>query len=565
MIRPVSIVLSGLFIACAVSPVARASVVVLANQTDQSVTFAEVLPGEKARAYRIAPGDVLPLPARGPITVRFEAGGRVVDRRAVPDSICAFVREGSLDLIQRSFGVDGAVAAPRAEERLDVVGVLPVMILVDEEEPAVRRLWESRLRRRVADASRIFERHCLMRFEVVSVGVWESNDGVTDFSLSLREFEREAPLVPPACLAIGFTSQYRKPDANRVHLGGTRGPLYHHLLVREWSQHISEPERLEVLVHELGHVLGASHSAESASVMRPMVGDRQSRARSFRIGFDPLNTLAMFVFCEQLRLRGARRLADLSPASRAVLSNVYAELQRSLPDDTAASRYLTLLAMSAPRAAAPGPPTLPAATQSVVRAVTRAALADESRPASSDALADYYVRAAAREASRLPKPLAVKAFLSGLVAVLEGRDGARPSVLGKPTIHGREDLLRHFVAAGGLSATVGPAGAASLSSLKETIDGQKAGRFSFSDLAADFAGIEVVTRLAKAELSLDELAGSFEARHFVLPPDRVPEDMTSDAFRKTYGGPNDPRFQQQADVLRRQTLILPGYATKKRP
>ena len=45
-----------------------------------------------------------------------------------------------------------------------------------------------------------------------------------------------------------------------------------------------------MLVHELGHFLGAVHSAESRSVMRPNIGDRQERVRSFHIGFDAPNT-----------------------------------------------------------------------------------------------------------------------------------------------------------------------------------------------------------------------------------------------------------------------------------
>src|SRR3990172_8995441 len=61
----------------------------------------------------------------------------------------------------------------------------------------------------------------------------------------------------PAQLAIGFTSQYQVVTG-RVHMAGTRGTLQSHILVREWSQHMSEPERLELLVHELGHFLGAS-------------------------------------------------------------------------------------------------------------------------------------------------------------------------------------------------------------------------------------------------------------------------------------------------------------------
>ena len=162
---------------------------------------------------------------------------------------------------------------------------ITVKILADDDEAATRDIWERRLRGRLAAASSVFERHCFVRFEVVAVDTWNSNDSITDFELSFADFEQQVRPAP-ARLAIGFTSQYRVMPG-RTHLGGTRGPLHSHLLVREWSNRISESEKLEVLVHELGHFLGAVHSPERDSVMRPILGDKQARAVGFRIGFDP--------------------------------------------------------------------------------------------------------------------------------------------------------------------------------------------------------------------------------------------------------------------------------------
>ena len=55
-------------------------------------------------------------------------------------------------------------------------------------------------------------------FQVVAVETWESDDQITDFRQSLREFEREAKLEP-ARLAIGFTSQYEFRDVS-IHVRG---------------------------------------------------------------------------------------------------------------------------------------------------------------------------------------------------------------------------------------------------------------------------------------------------------------------------------------------------------
>ena len=112
-----------------------------------------------------------------------------------------------------------------------------------------------------------------MRFEIVTVGHWASDPAVRSFDQSLMEFAQKVRPVP-ARLAIGFTSHYEWVRGE-MHLGGTHGALASHILIRESPGQVSEPERLEVLVHELGHFLGAAHTSDKTSVMRPMLGDRQ--------------------------------------------------------------------------------------------------------------------------------------------------------------------------------------------------------------------------------------------------------------------------------------------------
>jgi hypothetical protein len=230
--------------------------------------------------------------------------------------------------------------APSGDDdaRRDRRRTIRIAVFADDEEPAVDQIWKRRLQDRIAAASRILERSCGMRLAVRSFGRWETDDDVGEFDLSLREFERS---VRPgeADVAIGFTSQYAI-TRGRTHLGGTHGPLHTHILLREWSRHVSEPERLELLIHELGHFLGAVHSPESNSVMRSVLGDRQARARAFRIAFDPVNALAMSIVGEEVRDRGISSFAQLSEPSRARLEGIYATLAKALPDDPAATSYL---------------------------------------------------------------------------------------------------------------------------------------------------------------------------------------------------------------------------------
>ncbi len=220
-------------------------------------------------------------------------------------------------------------------------------------------------------------------------------------------------------MAIGFTSQY---PANQFssHLGATRGPLHPYVLVREWSPQITETERLEILVHELGHVLGAAHSADDNSAMRPKMTDRRARARSYRITFDPLNTLAMSLVAEEIRLHEAHSFLQFRPATHAKLRSLYATMAKALPDDKAAARFVAAMdklaeARETHPASGPAPDSLVTATQTVLQAIVTAAR--ENRGLTGDRRTEYLTRRAAEAAQHLPPEVAASAFLP---------DGNRP-------------------------------------------------------------------------------------------------------------------------------------------
>jgi hypothetical protein len=296
----------------------------------------------------------VPIPLSGPMQLSFGAADRSRTYRVVPNGMYYFgeTRPGQLDLHEIGLSLQEVarpvlLAPERMSNPLDntpvrgVPAVIPVKVLFDEDEVTPRAQWERRIRARFDDVSRVFEKQCFVRFKIVAIESWRSEDALLSLDESLSEFEREVDPAP-ARLAIGFSGQY-KASQQYLHLGGTRGPLHTHLLIREWVNHNSEAERLEVLIHELGHFLGAVHSPESTSVMRRVLGDRQAREVKFRIGFDPLNTLAMCLLGSELRARPLVRLADLQPATQVELRKLYTELSRALPDDPTAIRYLRLL------------------------------------------------------------------------------------------------------------------------------------------------------------------------------------------------------------------------------
>lgn len=227
---------------------------------------------------------------------------------------------------------------------------IAVKIFVDEEEPRTRAYYEQVLGSRLDKASTILSQYGSIRFAVTHFGTWTSNDANHTFAKSLKEFEL-ATNPHPAELAIGFSSQY-KLKRGTSNLGGTRGPLRRHILIREGSPNTQETERLEVLTHELAHYLGAAHSGSMNSVMRPVLGDHQSRARAFRIQLDPDNAEVVRIISDEMARFHIHSLHQLTLPSKAGIREQYRRLAKSFATDEVAKRYVMLMDKSIQRSIA---------------------------------------------------------------------------------------------------------------------------------------------------------------------------------------------------------------------
>ena len=578
---------------------AEAGVAVLGNRTGDPIEFAVQWPSGATTRHRLEAWSSVPVPVTSPVKIVVDANGTAEEKTLRPGLIYYFVLQNErLEL--------GRVAIPSSEAAVDPppppkpgatiapMYTVPVMLLADEDEPAVARLWQKRLRDRLAAASKVFELYCRVRFEVVAVGRWNSDNRITDFNQSLREFELEVNPAP-ARLAIGFTSQYRRPAMRRMHLGGTRGALHSHILIREWAQHVTRVELLEVLVHELGHYLGATHSPEGNSVMRPKLGDGRAHARSFRIGFDPLNTFIIYTLGEELRAGRYRGLSRLHPHTKAQLRDIYLAVAKMMPEDESTKHYLKYLDPSPRVRARPTlyPKPLVEATQIVVQAVTDAARRNNATPTgpggsavagrvSGDRLTELYVRRAAAAAAKLPRDVAAKAFLLGLGISLDNtttlryapmagqfcrqvessqQRRERLAVLGSPTMRGRRDLAKHFAVSGALTALIGPQAAEATGIAKEIADARGSSGFSFVDVAADLAGTTFASHVRDGKIPLEALVVSFAVGNFLPELHGLQEGISWDDFLRQYQSTQGDGFRRQQTAIRQRILALPGYKT----
>jgi hypothetical protein len=564
-----------------------ADVIVLANRTDRPMQI-RVGPASGAMQQVTLPmGDVAPVFLDGKGRVEFAANG--VAKRYSLDANCAYyfgrAVDGRIDLQRIGLGEDGTTLSGRSlrGSATGPAAVITVKICVDEEEPARRAHWERRFRRRVASASAILEKFCGVRLEVVATDVWNSDNDTNDLHASLGEFEREVS-ASPARVALGFTSQYQM-TRGRTHMAGTRGPLHSHILAREGSPEISEPEKLEFLVHELGHFLGAAHSPERSSVMRPILGDDRAGRSDFRIQFDPVNALAVAMVGEEIRRRNITHISELMPDTRRRLRQIYTELARSLPDDPAGYHYVQLMGSTA------GAPVT-VSTQKVLQAIVRAAAANQALPEppakgvgglsrrSGDKLTEYYVREAARAADSLPDETAGRAFLLALAIGLDdaqslasvpavaesvanielpSQRSVRLTLLGRPTMHGRRDLAQHFFASAFLTSVVGAKGATAAGFAKELLDAQGLSGFSFADIAADRAGVRFGNSVTKNHFSLAAIGNSFETSAFVPDIKDLPEGLSAAQFKSQYGKKDSPKVLEQLKEIDKRINALSPY------
>ena len=340
---------------------------------------------------------------------------------------------------------------------------------------------------------------------------------------------------------------------------------------------------MEILVHELGHYLGASHTADIDSVMRPQFGDRRSHSTSFRIGFDPLNTLAMNLFSDELRAHAYRGFAQMPLDVKRELQRIYLVLGKEVPKDPAAAQFIEILnlPMTVSNPAPAKPTELISATQAVVQAVTDAARINRSSitELKGDAMTEYFIRRAAAEAETHPPAVAAKAFLLGIGIALDDSklwsefpvlndfysqiesDEARQhrlSILGKTTMHTRHDHAQHFAVSCALAVRLGPAAAEQAGVAKEISDAHGQSGFSFIDLSADMAGVTFATQVASGKIPLDQLAKSFKIPDFLPEVDALKEGISWQDFTKEYGAINDNRFQKVRNRNSKADTIASG-------
>ncbi|MDO4630427.1 MAG: hypothetical protein Q4C70_14710, partial [Planctomycetia bacterium] len=336
-------------------------VTILTNQAPVPVRFwIEETPGGERVEKTLLRGDTAVISNPQAATAVFEYGAELVQLQLAQDEIYLFApMEGKMELLGIGPNYPGGKVPSRfsgknAEARNsanngktggavnggavngDVFPTLtiPVVIYMDESIPMAVAPWEKRVRERVAEASAILEKTCFTRLEIQEFKSWQSDPKCENLGDMLKDFEGKSRL-PQGVLAIGFTANRHAPHT-RMELGVARQPFMGPILLREEAPQITEVERLETLLHEMGHFLGAVHTSDENSVMRTVMRERLARDVNFTIAFDPLNALAMNLWVRQFLRGDGKRVRTIDPDVVDGLEAVYRMVQRIAEEQKAA-------------------------------------------------------------------------------------------------------------------------------------------------------------------------------------------------------------------------------------
>ena len=331
------------------------------------------------------------------------------------------------------------------------------------------------------------------------------------------------------------------------------------------------------------------------------MGDGRSNRREWVTQFDPLNLLVLHVWAEELSA-GHKTADEFGAKGRERLRVLYASIaavhEAAKSDDPQAREQAVAFAPDGRPPADPKPAPPPAvdftprtadekAIRAVVLAVTARAVELADTPPDGihpkpkgDALTAEYVKAAAAAALEVDEKRRAKAFLIGLGVALddspilrdkpvigklvkgvEGEDerAARVKALGRPTLHGRRDWCQHWAVSAALAETFGEAAAELAGQAKELADMKTPSGFSFADLAADYAGIDLAGAVNATPSRLDKLAKGFDAKEWVPDPSPFDDGLPEAAFKKKYGGVDDERYKKQIADVRAAVAGVPAF------
>ncbi len=126
------------------------------------------------------------------------------------------------------------------------------------------------------------------------------------------------------------------------------------------------------------------------------------------------------------------------------------------------------------------------------------------------------------------------------------------------TLRGRRDFAQHFVLSAGIAAAGGSRLADAVGLFKELDDSRGGSGFSFTDLAADRAGVRFAEAATGPAAAHVQAVMSTRPQESSFMPDTrgLPERMPEAEFARRFGGVDSSRYREIADDIERRIDAL---------
>lgn len=594
-----------------------AAVLVIANGTTTAISFTIDRGNGVPDPISLEAGETKPFHVARHANLKYSVATKPTTVRLDAFTAYIFAKEKGALVLRGIDLVGKPIPLGGTPERLtDPPAPLPIKLKLyaDDANPFAQAVWEPKLRKRMEKAAAVVSAACGVQFEIVSVGKWKSDPDESTLEKLLTDFEDKVKFEP-GVLHVGFTHRIpvKANDTSVTTIGKSLAPFRPHLLIRDGAVK-SESEQTELLAHELGHWLGAVTTPDADSVMRTKLGDGRAVLTSFKIRFDPLNTLAMNLWVAERAGGKVKTWQDLKPETQGRLARIYDTLAKADPGEKQCEAITALIAAQNPadavvvanpndrpaveRPAGDRPPmagnpapnakpknTKEEAVRRVLKGISIRALDNAAKPAAErlkgDDLAVQLIKTAADVAMAEDEAMQVPAFAvaigiglddstilrnnpltKSLCSSVESEDEfkERTAAISSASLHTRRDLCQHFVVSCALTDLVGPDLAKQAGLAKELQDMKGTSGFSFCDLCVDYGGVEFVERMKKDKHLLSRVRLQFRVKDYVPTIEGLTENLSSTAFTSQFGSIYDPRYKAAVAEIQKRVQSLGGYA-----
>ena len=138
------------------------------------------------------------------------------------------------------------------------------------------------------------------------------------------------------------------------------------------------------------------------------------------------------------------------------------------------------------------------------------------------------------------------------------------------TLRGRNDWSKHYAVSAALAVLEHPLISDAAGLMKEQLDALTQGTgFSFGDMAADRAGVRFAAAAthsaAAAEAMQCRLRNGFKVADFFPPVADLPENLTTEEFRRDYRGVGSRRYRQLTAEIEARLDQSPGLTEPALP